>query len=228
MVQQWYCLTYSWVYIFSSKMEVIAQLGFEPTYCDAAVQHVSRNWDLHFQYFWLQSFNACVLLCANALRKGTNLSLLRLFVFTNLSPCDTRSTFLSEFNRFQFRVFLLLDGFPHRAWKNSLPYYLLINGVRIIGFIPFPTVLVIGENAVSLVQDLNSCRCVHFLWRKPLHNEQTEISSFYILRNYIDCTFSFWYFVHLFLNRFFSRFYNINYSKYKYFAHCSRVSSIPI
>ena len=41
-----------------------------------------------------------------------------------------------EFNRFEFRVFLLLDP--------SLPYYLPIGG-RIIGFIPFPRVLVLCE-----------------------------------------------------------------------------------
>ena len=31
-----------------------------------------------------------------------------------------------------------------------------------IGFILFPRVLAICENAISLVQDLNSCRCVLF------------------------------------------------------------------
>ena len=43
--------------------------------------------------------------------------------------------FKAEFNRFEFRVFFLL----------SLPYYLPIAGGRIIGFIPFPRVLVLCE-----------------------------------------------------------------------------------
>ena len=42
---------------------------------------------------------------------------------------------------FEFRVFLLLD----KAEEPSLPYYLPIAGGRIIGFIPFPTVLVLSE-----------------------------------------------------------------------------------
>ena len=48
-----------------------------------------------------------------------------------------------------------------KAVEPSLPYYWPIAGGRIIGFIPFPRVLV--WNAISLVQDLNSCRRVHFL-----------------------------------------------------------------
>ena len=53
---------------------------------------------------------------------------------------DPRSIFfLAEFNRFQFRVFLL------KAEELSLPYYLPIVGGRIIGFIPFPRVLVLCE-----------------------------------------------------------------------------------
>ena len=43
--------------------------------------------------------------------------------------------FLSEFNRFEFRVFLLLD---------RLPNYLSIAGRR-VGFIPFPRVLALRE-----------------------------------------------------------------------------------
>ena len=47
----------------------------------------------------------------------------------------------------------------------SLSYYLPIAGGRILGFIPFPKGISAMWNAISLVQDLNSCRRVHFLWR---------------------------------------------------------------
>ena len=50
--------------------------------------------------------------------------------------------FEAELNRFEFRVFLLLDYLPE---EPRLPYYLLTAGGRIIGFIPFPRVLVLCE-----------------------------------------------------------------------------------
>ena len=48
-----------------------------------------------------------------------------------------------------------------KAEEPSLPYYLPIAGGRIIGFIPFPRVLVLCE--MQSVQDLNSCCRVQFL-----------------------------------------------------------------
>ena len=48
--------------------------------------------------------------------------------------------FEAEFNRFELRVFLLT-----KAEEHSLSSYLLIAGGRIIGFIPFPGVLVLCE-----------------------------------------------------------------------------------
>ena len=50
-----------------------------------------------------------------------------------------------------------------KSEEPSLPYYLPIAGGRIIGFIPFPRVLVLCE--MQSVQDLNLCRRVHFLRR---------------------------------------------------------------
>ena len=47
-----------------------------------------------------------------------------------------------------------------KAEEPSLPYYLPIAGRRIIGFIPFPRVLVLCE--MHSVQDLNSCHRVQF------------------------------------------------------------------
>ena len=48
---------------------------------------------------------------------------------------------LPEFNS----VFFLLDQLPYQALRASLPYYLSIAGRRIVGFIPFPKVLVLSE-----------------------------------------------------------------------------------
>ena len=51
-----------------------------------------------------------------------------------------------------------------KAEEPSLPYYLPLAGGRILGFIPFPRVLVLCE-LQCLVHGLNSCRRVHFLRR---------------------------------------------------------------
>ena len=52
--------------------------------------------------------------------------------------------FYAEFNRFEFRVFLLLVASP-RLKNLVCPTILPIAGGRIIGFIPFPMVLVLCE-----------------------------------------------------------------------------------
>ena len=46
---------------------------------------------------------------------------------------------------FDFRVFFLLDWLLNRGKRDSLSYYLPIAEGRIIGFIPFPRVLVLCE-----------------------------------------------------------------------------------
>ena len=69
-----------------------------------------------------------------------------ILLFTNpsaLAGYDTRSIF--KFNRFEFRVFLLLDKLPHQADGCSLLYYLPIAWRRINGFILFRRVLVLRE-----------------------------------------------------------------------------------
>ena len=71
---------------------------------------------------------------------------------------DTRSIF-------KLSLTGLNSEFPFcltKAEELSLPYYLHIAGGRIIGFMTFPKGM---WNAISLVQDLNSCRRVHFLRR---------------------------------------------------------------
>ena len=52
-----------------------------------------------------------------------------------------------------------------KAVEPSLPYYLPIAGGRIIGFIPFPRVLVQCEMQLALSRILNSFRRVHNLRR---------------------------------------------------------------
>ena len=67
-----------------------------------------------------------------------------LIIFTNPSAhagYDTRSIFKRSLTGFEFRVFFLLD----KTEELSLPYYLPIAGGRIIGFLPFPRVLVLCE-----------------------------------------------------------------------------------
>ena len=54
---------------------------------------------------------------------------------------------LAEFNRFEF---LLLDWLLKKAKELSLPCYLPISEVRIIGLIPFPKVLVLCEMQTPL------------------------------------------------------------------------------
>ena len=66
------------------------------------------------------------------------------FIFTNPSAqagYDTRSIFKAKFNRFKFIIF----PSPRLVASPSLPYYLPIAGRRIIGFIPFPRVLMLCE-----------------------------------------------------------------------------------
>ena len=59
---------------------------------------------------------------------------------------DTRSIFFkAKFNRFEFRVAFYYTSCLTKAEKPSLPNYIPIAGGRIIGFIPFPRVLVLCE-----------------------------------------------------------------------------------
>ena len=96
------------------------------------------------------------------------LSCLSLFIFTNSSArtgYDTRSMLKRSLTDLNSGFSFTLSNCLAKAEEPSLPYYLPIAGGRIIGFIPFPRVLVLCENAISLVQDLNLCRRVHFLRR---------------------------------------------------------------
>ena len=88
-----------------------------------------------------------------------------LFVFTNPSAragYNTRSIFKQSLTGLNSEFSFSLSSCIIKAKEPSLPYYLPIGGGRIIEFIPFPSAM---WNAISLVQDLNSCCRVLFLQR---------------------------------------------------------------
>ena len=73
-----------------------------------------------------------------------------------------------------WKIFFSCTASLTEARKTSLPYYLPIAGGRIVGFMPFPRAVSVKWNANSLVLDLNVNRQVHFLQRKPFHQEHFE------------------------------------------------------
>ena len=95
---------------------------------------------------WLYEcgFNLCLSACMHVcalvvMHFCVYVSILRVYVYMYVSMCafmyipnpsaragcDIWSIFQAEFNRFKFRVFLLLDRLPY---QHSLPYYLPIAG----------------------------------------------------------------------------------------------------
>ena len=65
---------------------------------------------------------------------------------------DTRSIFLVEFNRFEFRVFLLIDWLPHQGWRTQ-SVLLFAPSRRENNWIhTFPKGFSSMWNAISLVQ----------------------------------------------------------------------------
>ena len=80
----------------------------------------------------------------NRLRKDINL----LFIFTNPSAragYDTRSIFKWNLTGLNSEFSFSLSSCLTKAEEPSLLYYLPIAGERIIGFIPFPRVLVLWK-----------------------------------------------------------------------------------
>ena len=67
--------------------------------------------------------------------------------------------------------------------EPCLPHYLLIVGGRIIGFIPFPMVLVLWELYNQPRPGLNSCHRVRFLQRWTLHHGYLTI--YHCLNSYL-------------------------------------------
>ena len=77
----------------------------------------------------------------------------------------TQGQFLAEFNRFEFRVFLLLDLLPHQGWRTQSVLLFTHSWMENNWIHTFPKGISAMWNAISLVQNLNSCRRVHFLRR---------------------------------------------------------------
>ena len=70
-----------------------------------------------------------------------------------------------KIQQFEFRVFLLLDQLPHQGWRTQSAL-LFTHSWRENNWIhTFPKGISAMWNAISLVQYLNLCRCVHFLRR---------------------------------------------------------------
>ena len=91
-----------------------------------------------------------------------------LYVFTNPSACagyDTRSIFKRSLTGLNSEFSFPSTSCLPKAEEPSLPYYLAIAGGRIKWIITFPKGISAMWNAISLIQELNSCRCVHFLRR---------------------------------------------------------------
>ena len=77
--------------------------------------------------------------------------------------------FKVEFNMFEFRVFPLFDWLPNQSqrtqsallsthsWRENHWIHTFLKGISAIW------------NAINIIQDLNSCCHVHFLWQEPLH-----------------------------------------------------------
>ena len=84
-------------------------------------------------------------------------------IFTNPSAragYDPRSIFFkAEFNRFEIRVFLLLDSLPHQG-SHSLPYYLPIAGGRIIGEYLF-TVYIKVKKLKTITNESSKINCIY-------------------------------------------------------------------
>ena len=71
--------------------------------------------------------------------------------------------FYMEINRFEFRVFFLLDQLSYQGQKYSLPYYFTHSWREMSWIHTFPKVINAIWNANSLVQALNLGYCGYFL-----------------------------------------------------------------
>ena len=71
-----------------------------------------------------------------------------IYIYTNPSAragYDTRSIFKRSLTGFNSEFSFSLTSCLTKAEETSLPYYLPITGGRLIGFLPFPRVLVLCE-----------------------------------------------------------------------------------
>ena len=95
-----------------------------------------------------------------------------------------------EFERFEFRVFLLLGLLPYQGWRaQSVLLFTYIwredNWIH-----TFPKSISAMWNANSLIQGLNLGHCVHFLWQYPLHPKHLLYIMWHFRKTqciYINC-----------------------------------------
>ena len=90
----------------------------------------------------------------------------------NPSPwagCDSRSIFMRSLIGLNSEFSFTLPGCHNKIEEPCLSYYFSLAGVKIV-IHNFPKSISGIWNANNLVQNLNSVRRVHFLWRRPLHN----------------------------------------------------------
>ena len=113
-----------------------------------------------------------------------------LIIFTNLSLLGQDMTQSQFFKRsltgFDFRVFLLLDKLPHQGWRTQSALLFTHSWRENIWIHTFPKDISAMWNAISLVQDLNSHRRIHFLQRLPLHHGH-HLNFKLILVNWTIC-----------------------------------------
>ena len=91
-----------------------------------------------------------------------------LYVFTNSSAgagYDTRSIFKWSLTGLNSEFVFSCTGCLTKAEELSLPYYSPHNWRENNWIYIFSKVLSAMGNAISLVQNLNSCHCVHFIWQ---------------------------------------------------------------
>ena len=103
------------------------------------------------------------LLLKVAIFRETFKKCLNIIILTNPSTragYDTRSIFKRSLTGLNSEYSFSLTGCLTKAEEPSLSYYLPITGGRIIGFIPFPRVLVLCLNIINESLSINdSCIC---------------------------------------------------------------------
>ena len=99
-----------------------------------------------------------------------------IYIYTHPSTTSRmqhKLNFYAEFNRFDFWVFFLLNQLQYQSWR-TLSALLFTWSRREKNWIHmFHTTK--WNNINSLIQELNSGRCVHFLWWYPLHHKYIYI-----------------------------------------------------
>ena len=123
-----------------------------------------------------------------------------LHIYTYMVRMWHKVKFKAKFDKFEFRLFLLLDWLPYQSWR-ALSTLLFVHSSKENHWIHFfPKGISIIWNTNSLVQVLNSGCHVH-IWWQPLHHRHLHIYCMYASKNclsaqsagvieYIECIFA--------------------------------------